>query len=363
MIDEDMAVISIYHVTSDGGISLMVANLPYSNLQWTRKLSTCGSFSVQLVGEVPVPWPGRYLLVRSDRPEVGLVEKVEYSDDESGEAASMSGRFAECLLAYRSFGPSGASVSGSGWRGAVAAAFGSWPMPDAPEIALGDVTGGTGSSYTIRADEKTTAMDAVYAVTAAQSSYPTLALDWERGVLDLSIVDGLDRTRGQSERPVMVFSLEMATAQAASYSGDYSVSCSKVIACAKGSSEDAPAVTAEVAVPGFDPETMWQASATEDVSSLCSDEPSAAEAKDAGLLRAYDHMPAIAVDVTVLGSGYGSTWDLADTCEADVPEAGVSCSARIEEVREVVKKEGTTLEVSLGSKAISRVSRALMRLR
>lgn len=358
MIDKSMAVISIYHVTSDGGISLMVANLPYSNLQWTRKLSTCGSFSIQLVGDVPMPWPGRYLLVRSDRPEVGLVEKVEYS-----ETASMSGRFAECLLAYRSFGPSGASVSGPGWRGAVAAAFSSWPMPDAPEITLGDGTEGTGSPYTIMADEKTAAMDAVYAVTAAQSSYPTLALDWEHGALDLSIMNGVDRTRGQSERPVMVFSLEMATAQAASYSGDYSVSRSKVIAYAKGSGEDAQAVTVEVAVPGFDPETMWQASATEDVSSLCSDEPGANEAKDAGLLRAYDHMPALAVDVTVLGSGYGSTWNLADTCEADVPEAGVSCSARIEEVREVVKREGATLEVLLGSKVISRISRALARLR
>lgn len=363
MISETSTIVSVYHVSPDGAVSLVAANLPYSNLQWDRRLSTCGSFSLQLVGDSPVPWPGRYLLARSDRPEVGIVEKVTYQDDETGQPPVMRGRFAECLLDRRSFGPGGAAVSGPGWRGAVAAAFGSWPMPDAPGIRMGIGTTGDGAAYAIRADEKTTAMAAVYAVTAAQSSYPTLALDWERGELALSIASGLDRTRAQAERPVMVFSLEMATAQATSYSGDYSVSRSRVIAYARGASEDASAVTVEVAVPGFDPETMWQASATEDVSSLCSDEPTAAEAGDAGLLRAYDHMPALAVDVTVLGWGYGSAWDLADTCEVDVPEAGVSCSARIEEVREVVKKEGATLEVSLGSKRISRVSRAMMRLR
>lgn len=363
MIDGTSAVLSIYRVSAAGGISLAVANLPFSNLQWTRKLSTCGDFSVQLVGDLPVPWPGRYLLVRSDRPEVGLIEKVSYQDDETGEAASAEGRFAECLLSYRSFGPAGASVSGAGWRGAVAEAFRSWPMPDAPAISLGDGTEGGGAAYAIRADEKTTAMEAVYAVSAAQSAYPTLSLDWAGNALALSIPEGLDRTRSQGERPVMVFSLEMATAQAASYSGDYSVARSRVIAHARGAGEGAEAVVAEVAVPGFDAETMWQATATEDVSSLCSDAPTPAEAREAGGLRAYDHMPALSIDVTILGSGYGSAWDLADTCEADIPQAGVSCSARIEEVREVVKKEGTTLEVSLGSKAISRVSRAMMRLR
>lgn len=357
-------VVSIYRVTPSGEVSLASANVPYSNLQWNRSLSTCGDFSAQLVGDVPVPWPGRYLLVRSDRPEVGVVEKVEYADDETGGTASLSGRFAESLLDRRQFGPGGGSVTGANWRQAATRAFQSWPMGDAPEIRMGEGTeDATGSSYAIRGDERDTAMEALYAVTSAQGSYPTLSLDWEAGSLVLSIRSGVDRTRDQSDRPVMVFSLEMATAQSASYSGDYSVSKSSVLAYAKASTEGAQPVTSEVAVPGFDPETMWEAVCAEDVSSLCSDSPTASEAHAGGELRAYDHMPALSVDVSVLGGGYGTLWDLADTCEVDVPEAGVSCSARIEEVREVVKKEGATLEVSLGSKVISRVSRAMMRLR
>ena len=357
------AVLSAYHVTSAGVASLVAANLPYSNLQWDRSLSTCGTFAAQLVGGMPLDWPGRYLVTRSDRPEVGVLEKVEASEGSDGVSASVSGRFAECLLDRRAFGPDGGSVSGANWRQAVTAAFATWPMPDAPAIAMGAGTAsGTGSSYVIRVGAGKSGMDQVYSVAAANGAYPTLSLDWSSGGLVLAIVDGLDRTRSQSARPVCVFSLEMASASSADYSGDYSVSCSEVLAWAKGSG-DGTTASSSVSVGGFDQETMWQGIAAEDVSSLCSGSPTADEAASAGRLRAYDHMPSLSIGMEPMGSGYGSWWDLGDTCEVDMPSAGVSCAARIESVREVVKKEGATLEVELGTKRISKAARAIMRLR
>lgn len=357
-------VISIWAVSTGGAASLLVANVPFSNLQWTRRLSTCGEFAAQLVGALPAPWPGRYLLTRSDRPEVGVIEKVEASEGPTGISCSASGRFAECLLDRRAFGPGGGSVTGASWRQAVTSAFAEWPMSDAPAIEAGAGTEArSGSSYALRADEGGTAMEAVYAVTAAQGAYPVLSIDWEAGALSLSIVDGLDRTRAQSDRPAQVFSLEMATAASTSYCGDYSVARSSVIAHASAAAEGSVPVVREVDVPGFDPTTMWESTAAEDVSSLCSDEPTAGEVDAGGALRAYDHMAAVEIEMEEMGSGYGSRWDLADTCEVDVPAAGVSGTARIEEVREVVKESGATLEVSLGTKRISRVSRAMMRLR
>lgn len=355
-------ILSIYHVSATGAISLQSANVPFENLQWNRRVSSCGDFSVELVGDMPVPWPGRYLMVRSDRKEVGLIEKVDYDEDES-DSVSVSGRFAECLLDRRSFGADGGEAKGANWRQAVTAAFSSWVMQDTPEIRNGEGTEQpTGSSYAIRASSKDTAMEAVYAVTAAQSAYPVLEFDWEAGELVLTIVEGVDRTRDQADRPVMVFSLEMATAQATAYSGDYSVACSEVIAYTQGYADE-EGLEETIAVPGFDADTMWRASASEEVSSLCSDSPTSAEVKEAGRLRAYDHMPALSVDVDVLGSGYGTVWDLADTCEVDIPQAGVSCSARVEEVREVEKSGGVTLSASLGSKELTKVARAMMRMR
>lgn len=356
------AVVSVYEVDPSGSFRLLTANVPYKNLQWTRRLSTCGDFSAQLVGDAPFPWPGRYLVSRSDRPEVGVVEKMEYEEEEGGKV-TVSGRFAECLLDRRRFGFAGAEVRGADWRQAVAAAFASWPMGDAPEIVLGDGLDATGSSYALRADARTSAMEAVYAVTAAKSAYPALSLDWERGTLVLSVPQGVDRTAGQSDRPAVEFSLLMGTAAKVEYAGDYSVACSSVIAYVADGAREAAAVEVSVDVPGFDPATMWEATASEDVYSLCSDAPTDDEAADAGLLRAYDHMPALSADVSVLGQGYGSAWDLGDTCDVVVPQAQVSCSARIEEVREVIKKGRSTIEVQIGPKSFSKVSRAMVRLR
>lgn len=190
-------VISIYGVSPSGVVSLLAANIPFENLQWDRSLSACGSFTAQLNGGMPLPWPGRYLLARSDRPEVGLIEKVDAADTSQGASCTLYGRFAECLLGMRGFGPGGGAVQGANWRQAVTRAFAEWPMPDAPAIAMGDGTQGkTGSSYTLRADEGGTALEAVYAVTAAAGAYPLLSLDPAAGGPSPSIVDGLDRTRG-----------------------------------------------------------------------------------------------------------------------------------------------------------------------
>ena len=356
-----MTVLSIYVAAEDGSLSLILTNIPFSNLQWNRRLSSCGDFTAQLTGDAPFEWPGRYVITRSDRPEAAIVEKVEAAD---GEGATISGRMAECLLDHRSFGPGGGVATGANWRQAVCEAFRAWPMPDAPAIAMGEGTEGrTGASYALRAGERDTALDAVLSVTSSRGACASLAVDWAAGGLVLSIREGVDRTRGQSERPPCVFSVDMATASKVSYSGDYSVAKSSVIAYAQPVGEGATPVTSEVAVPGFDAATMWMATASEDVSSLCPDAPSAADAASAGALRAYDHMPSIAIDNVVMGSGYPELWDLGDTVEVAAPGAGVVGASRIEEVREVVKGEGATLEVSLGTKGISRERRAAMRLR
>lgn len=71
-------------------------------------------------------------------------------------------------------------------------------------------------------------------------------------------------------------------------------------------------------------------------------------------------MPDVSIDNTVSGAGYRLYWDLGDLCDCDVPEIGVSASERVEEVREVFKPGGVTVEATLGTKQLSRVARALI---
>lgn len=348
---------SIWHVDETGAISLVTPNVPYSSLQWTRRASTVGEFSIELACSMPVEWPGRYLVTIDAEREVGIIEKVDAAEDDSGDSATISGRFAESLLDRWKAPDAGASVTGANARQAITEAFATWHMDDAPEIAMGEGTEGkTGSSVAISLGSGDSAMEGMYSVAEDAGLVPILTLDWQAGKLVLEIVEGVDRTRGQSVRPVQVFSLAMATLADASYSGDYSVACSEVLA--HGEKGEDAAYDAAVAVPDFDAATMWKARAVEDVSSLLGDSITQQQVADAGALRAYDHRASITVDGTVTGEGYRESWDLGDTCEAEIACIGLMASERVEEVR-VVDENGVTYEASLGTKQISRIARAV----
>lgn len=358
-------IISIHRVDARGAISLVAANVPYENLQWTRRFSTCGEFSVQIVGAMPVEWPGRYLLTSSEHDEVGVVEKVE-SAEGSAPSCSLSGRFAESLWARRVFGHGGASVAGADWRQAVTAALGSWHMPDIPKVVLGHGTKPpAGASYALTAAAGDSAMERIYECAAANGSFPLVTYDRSLGdgALHASIVTGVDRTRSQSDRPVCLFSVQMANVSSGQYVGDFSCACSEVLAYAEDGGGDSPvAVSRTVPVPGFDAAAQWAQTCFEDVSSLLEDgqAPTAALVDSLGGLRAYDHLADQSADVDVMGRGYREHWDLGDMVEVELPSAGLSSVSRIEEVREVRKVSGVTIEASIGNKVLSRLRRAMI---
>lgn len=360
-------VLSIHRVSAGGVVSLVAANVPYYSLRWERSMSACGTFEVTLDCPMPAPWPGRYLVTASGLREVGVVEKVDATEAGTASSPVLSGRFAESFWDRYRLGVGGESARGANWRQAVTAAASAWHMGDVPPLSMGPGTeAATGSSYAISGDDGDSAMDLVYSCSSANGAYPLLSYDRDADPdhLTLSIVDGLDRTRAQSERPIAVFSVALGSAAEVSYSGDYSVACSEVVAHAERDDGDATvAVTRTLAVPGFDASTQWAARAYEDVSSLVGNDVSPTDAlvDAAGALRTYDHMPDLAIDATSAESGYGEWWDLADLCEVEVPSLGLVASERVESVTITAEPSGVTVVPTFGTKQISRLARAMRR--
>lgn len=356
-------IINFHHVSAAGSIELVSVNVPFANLQWTRKLSTCGEFAMEMACPLPVEWPGRYIVTSDERDEVGVIEKVESGDG----TVTVSGRFAECLFDRYQFGPTGAAARGANWRQAVTAALSAWHENDIPPVTMGTGTqASSGTSYAISGGAGDSAMETIYSCTAGNGARPLIAYDRETDSAHMTarIIDGVDRTRSQSAVPPVVLAAYLGSAQAVDYTGDYSTSCSEVIAYAEKETDGSKtAVSRTVAVPGFDAATQWKARAYEDVGSLLDQDatPTAALVDSAGLLRTYDHMPDLAVTCTVGGWGYLTDWDLGDLVEAELPEMGITATARVEEVREVWKPgESPGIEADVGTKRISRVRRALM---
>lgn len=357
---------SLHHVSASGAVELVAANVPYTSLLWTRRLSEPGEFSLKLACDSPVAWPGRYLVTVDGRDEVGVVEKVEGTWDGLDSNAEFSGRFGECLWDRYQLAAGGQTARGANWRQAVTAALRSWHMPDLPPLALGSGTqSSTGSSYRLSGEAGDTASEVIYDCTYANDARPLVGYDRgaDRKRLSVRIIDGVDRTRDQKANPWCVFSLQMGSAVDVGYSGDYSTSCSVVMAHAeKQNGEDEIVVDRTVKVPGFDNSVQWQARAYEDVASLIDrdEDPTPALVDEAGALRARDHMPALSVDCTSTAAGYREWWDLGDLVDVEVPELMMTASANVEEVRETYDGRGFRLEVTVGTKQISRVQRAIM---
>lgn len=358
-------VLSILGVDPAGAISMVATNVPYATLQWNRSRSAPGTFSVQLACPVPVAWPGRYLVVADGLAEVGMIEKIEASDD-GKTPPSMSGRFAECMWARYRLGAGGERASGSGWRQAATAAMSAWHMGDVPPLELGAGTEEpSGSSYAVSGDAGESAADLIYSVLNANAAHPLVTYD-RAGSPDrliVRIVDELDRTTGQSERPPKIFSLAIGSALSVGYSGDYSTACSEIVAhLEKTVDQQDYDITETVGVPGFDPATGWRQRAYEDVSSLVADDaaPTPEAVREAAGLRALDHDAAVEVDSQVTPAGYLDEWDLGDLCEAEVAALALTAQERVEEVRLTVKPGGVSVEPVLGTKYLTRISRAMI---
>ena len=73
-----------------------VAYLPFFNLQWTREYYQIGNFSVQIAAADYQPTMA--YLYTPDRPETGIIQKVELTETVKGRFVQLSGYFLEAIL-------------------------------------------------------------------------------------------------------------------------------------------------------------------------------------------------------------------------------------------------------------------------
>lgn len=73
-----------------------IAYLPYFNLQWTREYYKIGQFSVQVAAASYDP--AMAYLYNADRPETGIIQKVELTETVKGRFVQLSGYFLEAIL-------------------------------------------------------------------------------------------------------------------------------------------------------------------------------------------------------------------------------------------------------------------------
>jgi len=167
------------------------------DISWDRKYYETGKYTLQIAASDYDP--AMAYVYSNDRPELGIVEQVKYTDDD--EMVVLSGFFAERILNRRCIYP---MLKQSSTRSKFCAdAVAAYPV-DGVDIVI-DTYDNTGDVAT-RQETGGQLDEVCHSMLQAEEKAYRCYVDYETGKLHFQIYQGVDRTQSQSENNFVVFS-------------------------------------------------------------------------------------------------------------------------------------------------------------
>lgn len=338
----------------DDKFGLVTAAVPYFNLQWNRKYYDAGDFSIQISADVYDPsWA--YIMTH-DRPEVGIVQKLQYTNNGGEKLVQLSGFFAEQRLngivasprfvadlsktenvIKRMFDTYGVQAKkGIGWKGNAQ------PLGDRTQCDfIGDLLGE--KWYSI--------------LETRELSYRLTALDDFSGLV-CQVWQGVDRTQSQDANPWCVFSSAFGNMEDEEVSIDRSAYAN---VCKVSAKDEALQFEVDLSGGGERFEVFLD-KGSEAPEEGQSEEDFEAALRQEALEKLADCVVAQEIDVSNLGdANYLEDFDLGDKVSLILDDIGLELETRIVEVAEVFKPEGHSVQLGFGSKRITNMRRSMAR--
>lgn len=323
------------------------------NLQWNREYYQAGDFSVQILAQDYLP--DMYYLYTPERPEMGIIQKVELSSTIKGRFIQLSGFFLEAILndkivypTYYASGPIDTAVSQmiSTYKG------------DIPLLKVAPSEGkGTVTSW-----QETGGMlgDVAYTQLQTQQMSARCSYDYQSNKITFFTWQGFDRTQDQSVNNFVVFSdgfRNLASVKASLDSSNYK---NYAVVGGQGEGTERKIAYADLS------EGSYKRQVFVDAKNERWDEEKQTESQYLEGLRQkgfeklldYQNTQNIEVDVTNQTFQYLEDFDLGDKVDVIVKELGLSMQARIVSVHEVFKQNTHTVTIELGDKVMSLLQKA-----
>lgn len=333
-----------------------IAQLPYFNLQWTREYYAVGQYSVQIAAANYDP--AMAYLYTPDRPETGIVQKVELTENIKGRFVQLSGYFLEAILNDKVIYP---TYYANGSIPATVVAMLRQYKDDIPLLSVADAPAS-------HADEtswqETGGQLGSVAYTKLQTVQHSLRCryDYEANTITAEVWKGLDRTQEQTDNPFVTFSDGFSNLTKVNASTDRSNYKNYAIVTGQDKAENRKVAYADLSGGGYkrilyvdarnerwDPDEQTEA---EYLSGL----------QQKGLDKLLDYAVVNNVDIQASASGfvYLQDWDLGDLVDVIVADIGLAMQARIVTVQEVFKQNNHTVEIELGDKKLTQLQKARM---
>lgn len=336
----------------DKNFNLLATGLPYTNLQWSRRYYEAGTFTVELpMSTYDQSWA---YIGTSDRPELGMVQKVRISGSDSN-TVLISGFFCEKMLDDKTCYPRyRGDVSTT--EAAVRSIFTKYKddLPIALAAAnnplLGDRTQSDFSDDQLGSK--------LYSILETRELSYRVLYDFANNQLTFGAWQGLDRTQSQSKNSYYTFSTDFGNIGQKDIDIDESDYKNYAIIPCNADDNDVERNTyyVDLSNGGKKREIVFDMrSSKPDDDQTMADFKTAIEQEALEKLLGYQIVEE--VDIDVMGDeGYMKDFDIGDKCDVILSDVGIALETRIIEINEVFKaSSGQTITVGLGNKRISNV--------
>lgn len=333
-----------------------VAYLPYFNLQWTREYYTVGQFSVQIAASAYAPEMA--YLYTPDRPETGIIQKVELNQTVKGRFVQLSGYFLEAILNDKIVWP---TYYASGTIPAAVAAMLRQYKDDIPLLTVADAPA---VSMGAASWQETGGALADVACTKLQTVQMSLRCryDYQSNTITAEIWQGVDRTQAQSENPFVTFSDGFGNLAGVDASADKSNYRNYAVVAGQDKAENRKVAVADLSGGGYKRMLYVDARNERWDPEEQTEEEYLAGLTQLGLDKLLDYIVVNNIEIQTGRGGfqYLRDFDLGDKVDAVVSDIGLALEARIVTVREVFKQNNHTVEIELGDKKLTQLKKARM---
>lgn len=325
----------------------LINTLEYINLQWTRRYYSAGEYSVQ----IPVyNWDqaAKYIYT-PDRPEVGMVQKLELQSGGEGDLLQISGFFAEKWLDDKIIYP---TLNFNGNVEDAAREIVTRYKEDIP-ITLGARAGlGEKIVFQNRGDELATK---IYSLLETQELSFSIRHDYLTSENIFTVWRGVDRTQAQTFNNRVTFSKALGSINELFLNMDDSNFKNYALGAGQGEGEERRIVIYDASEGGYK-RKLWvdarDLSQGEELTQAQYDE--AIVQRCIEKLSEYQIINELDVKINPYKPGrtYLVDFDLGDKCDiiVNIENFYMQMATRIVEVAEVIKSNDLTVSLTIGNR-------------
>lgn len=320
----------------------LVKTLRCTNIQWNRRYYEAGDFQLELLA---ADWDTSIAFIYThQRPETGMVEKVEAEHRLKGDFVLVSGFFLEGMLNWKITNPKHASTGNvsAACKGLVTALMADTGVT-VPSVA--DI----GSSAPFDSENERLG-DATYASLQKQELSQRISFDYDTDALLYSVWQALDRTQNQSANPYAAFSQSFGNVDSLTLTTDTSGMRNYAIVQYVDDGADA---TMEIDLrTDSEPKRIlfFASSILREDGQSTEDFLVAVESDAKTQLAEYQAILNLEADVLQRNIFYLIDYDLGDKCDVRDDRLGLAYEARIIEINEVWKNNEHKVGVQFGTK-------------